>query len=39
LFDAPVLASVDEARRGTRVGDGYEIDIALQGDRETVFGV
>lgn len=37
----PVLASVDDDRRGTliaaRMGDGFQFDVHLQGDRETVF--
>lgn len=36
-----VLVSVDQARRGTliadRTRDGFDFDIVLQGDRETVF--
>jgi protocatechuate 3,4-dioxygenase alpha subunit len=37
----PVLAALDPAARATLVaeptGDGYRLDIVLQGDRETVF--
>jgi protocatechuate 3,4-dioxygenase alpha subunit len=37
----PVLAGLDPAARGTLVArpaaDGYELDLVLQGDRETVF--
>ena len=39
--DDPVLSQVDEARRNTLVASqteaGYELDIFLQGERETVF--